>query len=214
MLLISRTTPALTTEEHDLSSHTPVPPRTTPRPTDQWSGELKGSALDEVSRPTIETEDADIEFAPVPDDPPPAGSPHTTPPPHPHTTSQGVSMLIEQLQGGTCHLRLNPSDLALFALVLRHATENVHLHRLNPLMPATLESLATAFESATVLALQQTGQVHLEPDTPLTAEAVQAWCQCLVADGVTGTGAVVYATGEGVSATEQKPLKPSGTEST
>jgi hypothetical protein len=214
MLLINRTTPTLSIEEHDLSSHTPIPPRTTRRPTDQWSGELKSPALDAFRRPTIETEDEDIEFAPVPEDSPPAGSPHTTPPPSLRTTPQGDSMFIQQLQGGTCHLRLNLSDLALFALVLRHATENVHLLRLNPLMPSALESLATAFESATVLALHQTGQVHLDANTPLTAEAVQAWCQRVVVEGLSKTATPVYRAEDATSAPARESQHPFGREDT
>jgi hypothetical protein len=214
MLLINRTTPTLSIEEHDLSALSPITPRTSPRPTDQWSGELKSPALDEFSRPTIETDEEDIEFAPVPEESPPAGSPHTTPPPSLRTTPQGDSMFIQQLQGGTCHLRLNLSDLALLALVLRHATENVHLLRLNPLMPSALESLATAFESATILALQQTGHLHLESNIPLTAEAVQAWCQRIVVEGVPDTATPVYGAEDATSTPARESQHPFGREDT
>jgi hypothetical protein len=178
----------------------------------QWSGELKGSALDEFTSPTIETGDADIDFAPVPEDPPPAGSPHTTPRPSLRTTPQGVSMFIEQLQGGTCRLRLNLSDLALLALVLRHATENVHLHHLNPLMPSALESLATAFESATLLALQQAGHLQLESNIPLTAEAVQAWCQRVIVEGLPDIAPPVYRAGATASDPERESQQPADRE--
>lgn len=214
MLLINRTTPTLTTEEHDLSALTPIPPRTTPRPTNQWSGELRGSALEEFSRPTLDTEDADIEFAPVPDDPPPADTPRTASPPASEFTLHGAQIPRQLLQGGTWHVRLNLTDLALLALVFRHATDNLHLHRLNPLMSSTLESLAATFESLTLLALQQAGQVHPGPNSTLHAEQVQAWCQRIVVEGVSERVPPAYDAGTPMSTPEQAPRHSAATEET
>lgn len=201
MLLIARTTEALPPEERDLRDLISAHPRTAPRPTDQFSGELKGSALEAFAVPCLlDEEDEDIPFSPVPEDaPPPAPQafPAPVPPPLPHTLPhRGTSaMHIKQSRDGMHLVHLTTTDLALLALVLRHATSNEHLLRLNPLLPTALDSLASAFETATLVGLHQMGQVRLEADTPFTAEQVQAWCQRVVAEGLPDRPAPRYTTG-------------------
>lgn len=183
MLLLSRTSEALSDEEHALSCRTSIPPRTTSRPTDQQSGELKGPMLEAFAAPYIGDEEMDIPFSPVPRDAP--ASPHApTIPPSP--TKGDFTMHFKHFHQGTCLLHLFTPDLALLALVLRHATSNEHLQTLTPLMSTTLDSLASAFETGTLLGLQQTGHVRVEGETMLTAEQVQAWCQKVVVEGVDG----------------------------
>jgi hypothetical protein len=78
MLVLSRISAALTADERDLSAWLDVAPRTSPRPTDQRSGELTGDLLLAGSAPCIadevdgtdDAEEADIPFSPVPDDAP------------------------------------------------------------------------------------------------------------------------------------------------
>lgn len=115
-------------------------------------------------------------------------------------------MHIKQFHQGTCLLHLFTTDMALLALVLRHATQSEHLQTLTPLLPTTLDSLATAFETGTLIALQQSGHLRMEGDSMLTAEQVQAWCQRVVVEGVEGKAVPEYRTGRvadsGVSGVE------------
>jgi hypothetical protein len=201
MLLIARTTEALSQEERDLRDLISAHPRTAPRPTDQQRGELKGFALEAFAAPYLLDEaDEDIPFSPVQDDPPrtsPPSRPAPSSSPLPHTLPPtGTSaMHIQQSHDGNHLVHLTTTDLALLALVLRHATDNQDLLRLGPLMPTTLDSLASAFENATLVGLHQTGHLQLAPDTPLTAEAVQAWCQRVVAGGLPDRPAPPYIPG-------------------
>jgi hypothetical protein len=191
MLLIARTTEALPAEERDLRDLIRTFPRTAPRPTNQWSGELKGAALTAFAAPCILDEEADLPFSLVPDLP---GTP-TTPRPHPASPAPSTPSYPSSLQGGSamhirqfhhegCLLSLSTTDLALLALVLRHAASNPNLLSLAPLMPTTLDSLASAFETGTLLGLQQAGHLQTARDTPITAEQVQAWCQRVVVGGL------------------------------
>ena len=108
-------------------------------------------------------------------------------------------MHIKQFHQGGCLLHIFTTDLALLAVVLRHATSSEHLLDLTPLMSTTLEGLATAFETGTMVALQQTGHLRVEGDAMLTAEQVQGLCQRVVVEGVDGknmSGYVATATQE------------------
>ena len=105
-------------------------------------------------------------------------------------------MHIKQFHQGGCLLQVFPTDLALLAVVLRHAASSEHLLDLSPLMSTTLEGLATAFETGTLMALQQTGNLRVEGDTMLTAEQVQGWCQRVVVEGVDGRVVPSYTTAE------------------
>jgi len=198
MLLIARTTEALTIEECDLRALISASPRTAPRPTDQHSGELKGLALEAFAAPCLpDAEDEDIAFSPVPDDArgaSPLSHPAAPPPTSPHSLpSQGdPPMHFKHLDHGSSLAHLTTTDLALLALVLRHAASNEDLLRLNPLLPTTLDSLASAFETATLMGLQQAGHVETLPDTPLTAEQVQAWCQRVVVGDIAKRRAPTY----------------------
>lgn len=201
MLLITRTTEALSPEERDLRDLIRAHPRTAPRPTDQHTGELKGSALEAFAAPCLlDQKNEDIPFSPVPDDPPlpippsrPA-APSASPLPHPRPPIGTTLMHIQQSRDGNHLVHLTTTDLALLALVLRHATSNADLLRLSPLLPTALDSLASAFESATLVGLHQTGHLQLDADTPLTAEAVQALCQKVVVEGVERRVKVAYET--------------------
>jgi hypothetical protein len=103
-------------------------------------------------------------------------------------------MHLKQLQHGGCLIHAFTTDLAIFALVFRHAAGDEALQTLTPLMPTTLDSLASTFESATLLALQQTGHFRAEGDGITTAEQVQAWCQRVVVEGVEGRVVPTYDT--------------------
>jgi hypothetical protein len=107
------------------------------------------------------------------------------------------SMHIKHFHQGGCLLHLFTTDLARLAVVLRHATSNEHLLNLHPLMSTTLESLASAFETGTLLGLQQTGHFRMERDAILTAEQVQGWCQRVVVEGAEGRVVPGYRT-EGI----------------
>jgi hypothetical protein len=199
MLLIARTTEALPAEERDLRDLIRTFPRTALRPTNQWSAELKGAALTAFAAPCILDDEEDIPFSPVPDLPGTPDTPRPTPassapsiPPYPRSPQGDSAMHIQQFHPGGCLLSLSTTDLALLALVLRHAASNPNLLRLAPLMPTTLDSLASAFETGTLMGLQQSGHLQTAPDTPLTAEQVQAWCQCVVVGGIDKRPAPTY----------------------
>lgn len=106
-------------------------------------------------------------------------------------------MHIKHYEPGGCLIQLFTTDLALLALVLRHATEYESLLTLSPLMSTTLESLATTFETGTLITLEQSGHLSLAEEQKLRAEAVQALCQKVVVEGVEARVRVGYATTAG-----------------
>lgn len=195
MLVVNRTAETLTPDERDLRDLIRAFPRTASRPTDQRSGELKGSSLETFSAPCIGDEGEDIAFSPVPhetDTPTIPQDPTPSLNTNPFRFAGVPTMHIKQFHQGTCLLHLFTTDLALLALVLRHATSNEYLQTLNPLMTTTLDSLASAFETGTLVALQQTGQVRVAGEATLTAEQVQAWCQRVVVEGLPGYPTATY----------------------
>jgi hypothetical protein len=103
-------------------------------------------------------------------------------------------MHFKNFKEGRCQLQVYTTDLALFAVVLRHAAQDDNLQALTPLMSTTLDGLATAFEQSTLITLEQTGHVELAGEESLSAEAVQALCQRMVVEGVEQRVRVGYAT--------------------
>lgn len=106
-------------------------------------------------------------------------------------------MHIKHHEPGSYLIQLFTTDLALLALVLRHATENESMLTLTPLMSTTLESLAATFEMGTLITLAQSGHLRLSEEQKLRAEAVQALCQKVVVEGVKARVRVGYETTAG-----------------
>jgi hypothetical protein len=192
MLLLNRTLPTLSDEEQHLSSLIPIPTRTAPRPTDQRSGELTGTSLDTFTAPSIadDPDAQDIPFSPVPDDLPPS---MPSPPTSPVAALTGISaMHIKHYEPGGCLLHAFTTELALLALALRHTAVSDSFYKLTPLMPTTLEGLATTFEMATLITLEQSGHLHLAEEATLKAEDIQALCQRVVTEGIERRVKVAY----------------------
>ena len=101
-------------------------------------------------------------------------------------------MHFKNFQEGGCQLQAYTTDLALLAVVLRHAAQDDNLQALTPLMSTTLDGLASAFEQSTLITLEQTGHVELAGEENLSAEAVQALCQRVVVEGVEQRVRVAY----------------------
>jgi hypothetical protein len=83
-------------------------------------------------------------------------------------------MHIHRLSDGACTLQLFASDLAIFALALRAASNSEAVVDVTPTMATLLESLAATFESTAILSLQQIGFLSLKPGQVLTEEWVHA----------------------------------------
>ena len=205
MLVLSRDSAALTADERGLPAWWDVAPRTSARPTDQRSGELTGDLLVVGSLACIAdevdvTDEADIPFSPVPDGASvvvasTAFFPSLTSlSPLPRTAPGDTTMQFKNFQQGGCQLQVFTTDLALFAVVFRHAAQDDTLQALTPLMSTTLDGLASAFEQSTLITLEQTGHVRLVGEETLSAEAVQALCQRVVVEGVETRVRVAYET--------------------
>ena len=84
---------------------------------------------------------------------------------------------------GTCHLDLYATDLAIFALAFREASNSNDLAVLNPIMASTLDALATTFERAALVSLQQEGKVPPLQSATMDSDEIQAWCAEVVQHG-------------------------------